>query len=1479
MSKVVCSCGWSWNKSDSSKKDMYVCHKCGNANAKDSMENGGWLDSISQAQDGINSPNVRAQEQYFEERNKEAEEYEKFLGNTGEELIDFGQRFVQRLKFLPGIGSTLAVVEAEANNQDAALSDELGMLPFWPAQAASLMALYAEKENENFQKFAENRDRGKDLSQLAPEEDINNRVIDNTYVPKPKIVELKETKSKKIPYKEKKETNKVEIDNTRTVKPQVNTNYKPESKPEIKYKFNIPSITYSDNSFVMPREVNDTEIDNTYVAKPRLKNGGWLDAYNEEVPQAQNGIEGTMAGLTDKGFNYNGAWGGQFQEGGDIPQAQNGKFKIDFNKGPAGKMKNFLEEAKKKKENPIKKEQNITVKESTKVNKNIPTKIEQKKQFEPLDDAEEAKLNIPEQVYDQINHVRDWGKNKENYAVIDKKNNVMYYVNPAGRIIGYENVITGATNKDEENAPSMLEYGKTANEYYDYLKNTDQRVTPAGVFTLRSNKNNSVGKPHSLWDRVIGELPFVDDVRLNTLDDPSLLHAIYNEMPWREEEKKEYYDHRIESYGPTGNMLRMISQYGVPSSKGLHGTGNVNRIKALDTPGADRNLSNGCINVGGRTKCFDILEDKANLYVMPEVPQKRSFKNEDGSTDEYMGRATIKDQLYNQFGHYTDSDKKNFVYDDDLKISREEIKAAKETKNKVADIINKNKIKATPEEIDFVAAVAQKETKGGKSWLSKAESVLPGFSSYGLYEQKESFPYLKGKSPNDEVASTQAVLDFYRDMHKKHPNLANDYYPNEQIYSTYNSGKEDWHESGIYYGPEFRKALQAVKGYENGGSLPGAPGHMYARVGAPSKGPRRNQVDVTDASAQNGQEMRYYQEGLDWKPKTISRDGAWLDGYDEAQDGKKKFKLKDERGEVFKTSESTNVKKKDFDLEQSKANKAYNNAVVAQKKEAARRKKLTQDQREREDYNAYNQERGEIKEYVPETNWERTKAIVSNPMTAIGYKTRGENLPGRFQFGPRNEHDYAVDWINPLQGAVALSEIPGELGRGEFLEAGLSGLDALDLGVYARGAKKALEPVVNKGIKALGAEEGLLSNAYKLNPKALKEAQEQMLVRARPVGQDPYINMAEQLKAKQAAGEQLTWYQKNLLNPQTNPQMAAREKYFGQWFADNPSDLDFYINPGTRNFADDAQIEILKARMPKSEAAKYNVKNFEDAKSLSNLHDTEYILPKDMVQQAERYSVDDLSKLMEEYNQINTPHWLKGYKKVPKQNNTQSSFIKQDLSEGNNIKYSFTNDQGNNIGTFSGKKSPEGIYVNSIEINPEFRRQGVASDIYKNIAKELQSKNEGTLFSRSGQHQFTGTDELGRSIAPANKLWENLVNKGEAEKFVEGMSHTYKIKPLKQGGIIKDDRGQWDHPGEITEIGSNDITMEGVPYPVLGISDTGDTKLMQPGGKYKYKGKKVTEFPMAKNGLRQEQKGLRNLDDLTNFTNYNKSTGWLSKYE
>jgi hypothetical protein len=100
----------------------------------------------------------------------------------------------------------------------------------------------------------------------------------------------------------------------------------------------------------------------------------------------------------------------------------------------------------------------------------------------------------------------------------------------------------------------------------------------------------------------------------------------------------------------------------------------------------------------------------------------------------------------------------------------------------------------------------------------------------------------------------------------------------------------------------------------------------------------------------------------------------------------------------------------------------------------------------------------------------------------------------------------------------------------------------------------------------------------------------------------------------------------------------------------------------------------------------------------------------------------------------------------------------------------------------------------------------------------------------------------------AETAYDSYQNGGEMKFYQEGLD--WKPRNIsRDGSVIKDDRGQWAHPGEITEIGSNQITMKGVPYPVLGVSDTGDTQMMYPGEDYKFKGKKVTEYPVSKKWL------------------------------
>lgn len=62
-------------------------------------------------------------------------------------------------------------------------------------------------------------------------------------------------------------------------------------------------------------------------------------------------------------------------------------------------------------------------------------------------------------------------------------------------------------------------------------------------------------------------------------------------------------------------------------------------------------------------------------------------------------------------------------------------------------------------------------------------------------------------------------------------------------------------------------------------------------------------------------------------------------------------------------------------------------------------------------------------------------------------------------------------------------------------------------------------------------------------------------------------------------------------------------------------------------------------------------------------------------------------------------------------------------------------------------------------------------------------------------------------------------------------------------------RNQWQHPGEVTNIPSNNITMDGVSYPVLGVPNVGPAQMMQPDQQYHFPGaSNVTEHPMMRMG-------------------------------
>jgi hypothetical protein len=77
----------------------------------------------------------------------------------------------------------------------------------------------------------------------------------------------------------------------------------------------------------------------------------------------------------------------------------------------------------------------------------------------------------------------------------------------------------------------------------------------------------------------------------------------------------------------------------------------------------------------------------------------------------------------------------------------------------------------------------------------------------------------------------------------------------------------------------------------------------------------------------------------------------------------------------------------------------------------------------------------------------------------------------------------------------------------------------------------------------------------------------------------------------------------------------------------------------------------------------------------------------------------------------------------------------------------------------------------------------------------------------------------------------------------------YKKPNPYNNDIIYDPMGQWKYPGENTRIPSNDITMDGVNYPVWAQPNVGPGTMMQPGGEYQFPGADyVDEFPQMKKG-------------------------------
>lgn len=117
------------------------------------------------------------------------------------------------------------------------------------------------------------------------------------------------------------------------------------------------------------------------------------------------------------------------------------------------------------------------------------------------------------------------------------------------------------------------------------------------------------------------------------------------------------------------------------------------------------------------------------------------------------------------------------------------------------------------------------------------------------------------------------------------------------------------------------------------------------------------------------------------------------------------------------------------------------------------------------------------------------------------------------------------------------------------------------------------------------------------------------------------------------------------------------------------------------------------------------------------------------------------------------------------------------------------------------------------------------------------------LIQQNREKYNTGTIPYEDNTDQLYKLFEDQGLSNVLNKVVSNeRNNTYYAQ---SGGMPISSNGVYDYPGENVIVPTKDgkITMKSVNYPILGIDEFGNQKLMQPNGEYQFEGKTITEIP------------------------------------
>ena len=723
---------------------------------------------------------------------------------------------------------------------------------------------------------------------------------------------------------------------------------------------------------------------------------------------------------------------------------------------------------------------------------------------------------------------------------------------------------------------------------------------------------------------------------------------------------------------------------------------------------------------------------------------------------------------------------------------------------------------------------------------------------------------------------------------------------------------------GLGYNTKGRDYSPAWGGqFAMGGALPGAVGFTYARVAgsAPANG---KYTKKTKASAQNGQEMKYWQDGLDFKPKTISQDGGLFSTNTQAaQDATRNV-----------------IPRKMTIQEKKEAEEASKKAIAAGK---ARDEKI-------------------IAERKKNTS---TKGDINTPgsfHTADKLRMFPESVGGLGEM-----YD---EYINPAMMVGSLADAVGESvaarsPEGVALSLGMAaGMGALGLDPLGSAIKTV--PAIGKGLKeVIGSklDKNALAMMFGKEParateRGISQAEIDRYMQnvdrpGTPPSQESANRAAEQMRIIRNEREAAIRQQNTPRAPYQAPtdaellrmneaeanRYASRVNRTGRQPLGTPDDMRALENEGpstaeqqswfnqTQQTNDvDPDFERFRARDAQRQSNVYEQLVSEDDlvdRAVSSAPprpveagpkwgDKEFKLGQAKPGFGE-YTDDKGNRFIQDVTQNDTDlfgeYTIKGPDGGFMQLQTQIDKNQQGYLKVNNMTFrsedeKISSGQFKKIMTHLPPKVEMGNISTSMYSQPIMDAQvarwannkpgrielkdihlGALNNWKKNDYNAIYDASTGEKYGdylKQLQRQFPRIQKTAKNVAnstgyelpePILKLYDRsrtvpeyidvpfedlktpewkvyLEQNPQVKSDFTIFAPRYKIKKnWKNGGHIVDPMGQWAHPGEVTTIPSNNITMKGVDYDVLGVSNTGDKKLMKPGKNYKFDGDSVTEYP------------------------------------